>query len=116
MHNPPNYQRSKNITYVTKDNIKVNKYIVLPKKIYQKLFKEKYPINNGYDDIKYSFFIANNDKKKETCDIQCFDLLIASSKNNKWWPVVIPYTTIFTYNYKDKKINQLNEITKIQYV
>ena len=54
-------------------------------------------------------------KKKETCDIQCFDLLIASSKNNQWWPVVIPYTTIFTYNYKDKKINQLNEITKIQY-
>ena len=98
------------------NNIIKNRYIVLPKKIYQKILKADYPIDNGYNDIKYSFFISNDNKDNHTCDIQCFDLLVASNNKNPWYPVLLPYTTVFTYDYANKQVENVEGVINIEYV
>ena len=112
----PPKKRSKLKEKLSLNNIIKNRYIVLPKKIYQKILKADYPIDNGYKDIKYSFFISNDNKDNHTCDIQCFDLLIASNDTNPWYPVLLPYTTVFTYDYANKKVENVEGIINIEYV
>ena len=51
-----------------------------------------------------------------TCDIQCFDLLVASNDKNPWYPVLLPYTTVFTYDYANKKVENVEGIINIEYV
>ena len=112
----PPKKRSKLKEKLSLNNIIKNRYIVLPKKIYQKILKAAYPIDNGYNDIKYSFFISNDYKDNHTCDIQCFDLLVASNDKNPWYPVLLPYTTVFAYDYVNKKVENVDGIINIEYV